>query len=142
MTRYCYNCGKECEDTSTYCSQCGSPCNPPPTPQFKRTYYESSATSISGAVYDVPSPVYISPEFTTLAKKYDENIEVGIAEETLIKDIPKNTLIDYIQKGYLRKIGNKYLLTDSGKDYYQRNMEFRDKIRENRKKIKLFSRGK
>jgi len=134
----CPRCNKEFTGPFTTCPYCGYTLILPFVPSPIRGYSESSsATSISGEIFDVPSPIYIDPSFTTVAEHYDNDVEAEIPEDILTKDISKSTLEDYRKKGYLKKIGNKYVLTDLGKDYYQRNKEFRDKIEENKKKIQF-----
>lgn len=134
----CPICKKDFYGPLSICPYCGSTIILPFVPSPTRGYFESSsATSISGEIFDVPSPIYIDPSFSTLAEHYDDNVEAEIPEDILTKDISKSTLEDYRKKGYLKKIGNKYVLTDLGKDYYQRNKEFRDKIEENKKKIQF-----
>jgi len=138
MTKICPKCHKGCNDEFLFCPYCGSSITSSFILPTIKTYSESSsATSISGEIFDVPSPIYVDPSFTTLAEKYDIDVEAEIDVDILTKDISKNTLEDYRKKGYLEKKGNKYILTDLGKDYYQRNKEFREKIEENKKKIKL-----
>jgi len=138
MTKYCPRCNRGFDDLQLCCPICGGPGFSVNT-QIVTDYVSSatSATTISGATYDLPSAIYIDPSFTRVAEKFDSDVTIKVPESELTKDVSNTTLEDYVKEGYLRKIGNNFELTELGKAYYYKNKEFREKVRENREKVKV-----
>ena len=132
----CPICGKEIDIFVTRCPYCHY--------SFSKKYdeWKPYVTSISGQVYDPSSgTTSVSPPFDELADIYskDEEKEFGKKRKEDLLEKPS-----YLDEPYLISLSNwgyisqddegYYRLTDIGREAYQINREFKEKIKRNKKK--------
>lgn len=131
--KYCPKCNKMINDQDSYCCFCGTKISEPTT-DYRLD--QSSATSISGQIFTVESSVYVSPDFSSIAEKFDKNIDAEINQNDFVKSgIELSSLNEFVRKGYLVQINNMYKLSEFGMKMYRENKRIRNEIEKNMKKI-------
>jgi len=131
--KFCPRCNREVDILQSKCPYCGSGIL-----SYAKDY-DSSTTTISGETFVISSATAVTPSFTKIAKKYDNNIDEAISENSFI-DVaiplrdrvePKN-LEYYIDIEYLERLPDgRLILTELGKQAYYKNKEFRDEVEKN-----------
>lgn len=130
----CPNCGKQVTSNNLYCPYCGNRLLSDPY-----SGHIVNAISISGAMFEVSSPIVVTPSFTKIASLYDDDINAKILlDKFKEKKVDEDKLRYYQELGYLKRIHeNRYELTDIGKHAYDKNKEFRKKVDENIENINI-----
>lgn len=100
--------------------------------------YDSSTTTISGEQFTISSATAVMPSFTHIAERYDNDVNAEIPETNFLiptqpaeKKVETKDIEYYISLGYLIRLPSSRLkLTELGKQAYNKNKEFRDKIQD------------
>lgn len=131
MTKYCYKCGKIVNDHFLRCPDCDG------IVSSTSDYYISSGTTTSGETFSVSSATAVSPSFEKISAEFKNSLDSIITLDYFQRaNIKEDTLEYYVGIGYLKKItGDKYKLSELGKQVYLKNLEFKQKVNENIEKI-------